>query len=98
MSDGLMSDIFNIKFICTFNADISKIDSALLRKGRCYANYTFKALDKDKVKHLSDKYNLGIKETKVVLEEPVPPITPTTCPDFMFTETSFKTQLSFFLL
>ena len=64
MSDGLMSDIFNIKFICTFNADISKIDSALLRKGRCYANYTFKALDKDKVKHLSDKYNLGIKEYK----------------------------------
>lgn len=64
MSDGLMSDIFNIKFICTFNADISKIDSALLRKGRCYANYEFKPLDKDKVKHLSDKYNLGIKEYK----------------------------------
>lgn len=64
MTDGLMSDIFNIKFICTFNADISKIDSALLRKGRCYANYEFKPLDKDKVKHLSEKYNLGITEYK----------------------------------
>ena len=64
MSDGLMSDIFNIKFICTFNADIDKIDSALLRKGRCYANYEFKPLDKDKVKHLSEKYNLGITEYK----------------------------------
>lgn len=64
MSDGLMSDIFNIKFICTFNADIDKIDSALLRKGRCYANYEFKPLDKDKVRHLSEKYNLGITEYK----------------------------------
>ena len=64
MTDGLMSDIFNIKFICTFNADINKIDSALLRKGRCYANYEFKPLDKDKVKHLSEKYNLGITEYK----------------------------------
>lgn len=64
MSDGLMSDIFNIKFICTFNADLTKIDSALLRKGRCYANYTFNELDKEKVKHLSDKYNLGITDYK----------------------------------
>ena len=64
MSDGLMSDIFNIKFVCTFNADINKIDSALLRKGRCYANYEFKPLHKDKVKYLSDKYNLGITEYK----------------------------------
>ena len=44
MSDGLLSDIFNIKFICTFNADINKIDPALLRKGRCFANYEFKPL------------------------------------------------------
>lgn len=64
MSDGLMSDIFNIKFICTFNADITKIDSALLRKGRCYANYEFKPLSVDKVKALSEKHNLGINVTK----------------------------------
>lgn len=64
MSDGLMSDIFNIKFICTFNADINKIDSALLRKGRCFANYEFKELSADKVKHLSEKHNLGINVMK----------------------------------
>lgn len=64
MSDGLMSDIFNIKFICTFNADITKIDSALLRKGRCYANYEFKPLSVDKVAVLSEKHNLGINVTK----------------------------------
>lgn len=44
MSDGLLSDVFNIKFICTFNADLAVIDPALLRKGRCYTNYEFKPL------------------------------------------------------
>ena len=48
MSDGLMSDIFNIKFICTFNTDIENIDKALLRPGRCYVNYEFKPLCKEK--------------------------------------------------
>ena len=64
MSDGLLSDIFNIKFICTFNADISKIDPALLRKGRCYANYEFKPLCKDKVATLNEKYKLNLPEIK----------------------------------
>lgn len=64
MSDGLLSDIMNLKFICTFNADIRTIDSALLRKGRCYAKYEFKELSEDKVKHLNEKYDLGINEIK----------------------------------
>ena len=64
MSDGLLSDIMNLKFICTFNADIKTIDQALLRKGRCYAKYEFKELCEEKVKALNDKYNLGIKEIK----------------------------------
>ena len=58
ISDGLMSDIFNIKFICTFNADINKIDKALLRKGRCFANYEFKKLSVEKTKNLLN--SLGI--------------------------------------
>ncbi len=48
MSDGLMSDIFNIKFICTFNTDIKNIDEALLRPGRCFVNYEFKPLSAEK--------------------------------------------------
>ena len=64
MSDGLLSDIMNLKFICTFNADIRSIDFALSRKGRCYAKYEFKELSEDKVKHLNEKYNLGISEIK----------------------------------
>ena len=64
MSDGLLSDIMNLKFICTFNADIKTIDPALLRKGRCYAKYEFKELCEEKVENLNKKYNLGIKDIK----------------------------------
>lgn len=64
MADGLLSDIVNIKFICTFNAEITKLDPALLRKGRCVAKYEFDKLCADKVKLLNDKYNLGHTEIK----------------------------------
>ena len=66
MSDGLLSDIFNIKFICTFNADINKVDPALLRKGRCYVNYEFKELSEDKVRKLNEKYKLDLSEIKAM--------------------------------
>jgi SpoVK/Ycf46/Vps4 family AAA+-type ATPase len=64
MSDGLLSDVCNIKFICTFNAPINKIDTALLRKGRCIAKYEFGDLCAEKVQILNDKYELGHKEIK----------------------------------
>lgn len=59
MADGLLSDIVNIKLICTFNAPLTEIDSALLRKGRCIAKYQFGKLNADKVRALNDKYQLG---------------------------------------
>lgn len=64
MSDGLMSDVFNVKFICTFNADIGKIDPALLRKGRCYARYEFGPLTADKVKNFCKVHNIELPEYK----------------------------------
>lgn len=64
MADGLLSDIVNIKFICTFNAAIDKIDPALLRKGRCFAKYEFKDLCAEKVAALDAKYQLNIPEIK----------------------------------
>jgi hypothetical protein len=60
MSDGLLSDIFNVKFICTFNADINKIDEALLRKGRCFVNYEFTKLSADKTKVLLNKQGIEL--------------------------------------
>ena len=66
MADGLLSDVVNIKFICTFNAPISKIDPALLRKGRCIAKYEFKELCEEKVRVINDELNLGHEEIKAM--------------------------------
>jgi len=64
MSDGLLSDIVNVKLICTFNADVTTIDPALLRKGRCFARYEFGDLCEEKVKVLNDEFNLNLPEIK----------------------------------
>ena len=64
MADGLLSDIMNIKLICTFNAEVSSIDKALLRKGRCFARYEFGKLCEEKVKALNDELKLDLPEIK----------------------------------
>ena len=63
-TDGILADIFKPIFISTFNCDISKIDKALLRKGRCLVKYEFKKLEKSKAQKLSDRlgFNNIIKE------------------------------------
>ncbi|GIZ15595.1 hypothetical protein RCZ15_11680 [Capnocytophaga catalasegens] len=48
IADGILSDVLECQLICTFNSDISKIDSALLRKGRLIAEYKFKELSIEK--------------------------------------------------
>lgn len=53
LSDGLLSDCLNIQIICTFNTQLSAVDSALLRKGRLIAKYEFKELDLEKSRTLS---------------------------------------------
>jgi len=55
ISDGLLADCLNIQVICSFNTDISKVDSALLRKGRLIAKYQFKELEVQKAQSLSEK-------------------------------------------
>ena len=47
------------QIIATFNCDLTKIDPALLRKGRLIANYEFNKLDLDSAKILSDKLGFG---------------------------------------
>nr|WP_319512627.1 AAA family ATPase [uncultured Draconibacterium sp.] len=59
LADGLLSDCLNIQIICSFNTDISKVDSALLRKGRLIAKYEFRELEPAKANALSEK--LGFK-------------------------------------
>lgn len=62
LSDGIIGDSFNFKFICTFNANIGKIDKALLRKGRMKLKYEFKELSADKTQALAQKLGKDIKE------------------------------------
>ncbi|WP_294034091.1 AAA family ATPase [uncultured Moraxella sp.] len=48
IADGILSDVLECQFICTFNADLMDIDHALLRHGRLIAEYQFGALSIDK--------------------------------------------------
>ena len=61
ISDGLLSDCLNIQIICSFNTDVSKIDRALMRKGRLIAKYDFQELEAAKANELSKK--LGYDST-----------------------------------
>lgn len=53
LSDGLLADCLNVQVICTFNSALSKIDGALLRKGRLIAQYEFRELSVQKAQRLS---------------------------------------------
>lgn len=62
LSDGILGDGLNIKFICTFNADINKLDKAILRKGRLKYKYEFKALTPEKTQELANELGKTIPE------------------------------------
>lgn len=50
LTDGIIAESMKIKFICTFNCDLNKVDDALLRKGRLSLKYEFKELSLEKTK------------------------------------------------
>ena len=52
ITDGIVAESLKCKFICTFNCKKSKIDTALLRKGRLSILYEFKKLSLEKTKAL----------------------------------------------
>lgn len=64
ISDGLLSDCLNIQIICSFNTDLSKVDNALMRKGRLIAKYEFKELEIEKAQNLSDKLGHHTRSTQ----------------------------------
>jgi hypothetical protein len=59
MTDGLLNDMLNLQIICTFNVDLRRLDSALLRPGRLLARKEFKALSELDANLLAQR--LGIK-------------------------------------
>jgi len=64
LGDGLLSDCLNIQIICTFNAPLTRIDKALLRKGRVIASYEFKPLTIEKSNLLLQSLNVEEITTK----------------------------------
>jgi|AntRauTorckE5430_2_1112549.scaffolds.fasta_scaffold00037_9 hypothetical protein len=69
ITDGLFSDYLNIKVICTFNTDVSKIDKALFRKGRMIAFYKFEELEVKKAMTLLDVKNTNeLPEARTLAE------------------------------
>jgi hypothetical protein len=71
MSDGLLGDALNLKFICTFNAPLKDIDKALLRKGRLVARYEFKDLSTEKANAIiqEQKLNISLQTKPIALAE-----------------------------
>ena len=62
MSDGLLGDGLNLKFICTFNAPLTTIDDAILRKGRMKVMYEFNDLSPEKTQKLAKDIGVEIPE------------------------------------
>lgn len=57
IADGILSDVLECQFICTFNADLTNIDHALLRHGRLIAEYQFDKLTTDKANQYLQSVN-----------------------------------------
>lgn len=55
LTDGLLGEALQLKFICTFNNDLCYIDPALLRPGRLVAEYQFTPLSAQKTTSLLNK-------------------------------------------
>ncbi len=69
LTDGLFSDYLNIKIICTFNSNLSQIDTALLRKGRMIAMYEFKPLDLQKTNQLLATIGAESSDTELTVAD-----------------------------
>ncbi len=66
ISDGILNDILNLQIICTFNVDLKKLDSALLRPGRLIARKEFKPLSELDANLLAQRLGIEYLFTKPV--------------------------------
>ena len=58
VSDGLLSDVLNLKIICTFNTDIKNLDKALLREGRLLGIHRFETLPAENANKIAKLNNI----------------------------------------
>lgn len=61
LGDGLLGDALRLKIICTFNCDLSRIDEAILRKGRLAYRYEFGQLNVEKANKLFSILGINAK-------------------------------------
>jgi ATP-dependent 26S proteasome regulatory subunit len=61
LGDGLLGDALRLKIICTFNCDLSRIDEAILRKGRLAYRYEFGPLNVEKANKLFSILGINAK-------------------------------------
>lgn len=54
VSDGLLSDVLNLKIICTFNTDIRNLDRALLREGRLLGIHRFDRITAEQANKIAE--------------------------------------------
>ncbi|MDX2303043.1 MAG: AAA family ATPase [Microscillaceae bacterium] len=59
ISDGLLSDVLNLKIISTFNTDIRNLDKALLREGRLLGIHKFDKIPADHANRIAQMNKLG---------------------------------------
>lgn len=64
LTDGLLGDILQCQFICTFNTELTNIDSALLRPGRLLVRQEFRNLTTEE----SNKYLESVDSDERVTE------------------------------
>ena len=64
MTDGLLSDVLQIQFICTFNTNLKNIDSALLREGRLIEEHCFDKLNYEKSLKLAESLGKNLQEKR----------------------------------
>lgn len=64
IADGMLSDVLECQFICTFNANLTEIDHALLRRGRLIAEYHFKELSVERCNQYLKSINKDIQVDK----------------------------------
>lgn len=62
ITDGILNDILGLMVIATFNIDISRIDSALLRPGRLIARKEFKKISKESAEKLATSLKIDLPE------------------------------------
>lgn len=61
LTDGILADCLRLKIIATFNCELSKIDEALLRKGRLQIRHEFRYLNRNEAMKLADSLKINLK-------------------------------------